>query len=370
MAKAVGDKRGLTRYGHAYVPLDEALSRVVIDFSGRPSLEYHVPFTRSRVGEFDVDLCHEFFQGFVESRDGDAARRQSAWRQQPSSGRDVVQSVRPRVAHGADAGSAARQDGAVDERQAVSSPMLVIPAIDIKDGQCVRLRQGRMDDVTVFGTDPVAMARHWFAEGCKRLHLVDLDGAVSGTPRNAAIIRAISADARRRSGAGRRRHPRDRNDQRLPRCRRRSGDHRHARRARAGRFSRKRAPHFPDRILLGLDARDGMIATDGWESTSNESAVAFASRVAHLALAGIVYTDIARDGMGSGLNVAATIDLAEQSGVAVIASGGVRDLEHLRELARAAQASRGTVLGVIIGRALYEGTLELASRVGALLAST
>ena len=106
---------------------------------------------------------------------------------------------------------------------------------------------------------------------------------------------------------------------------------------------------FPDRILLGLDARDGMIATDGWESTSNESAVAFAKRVAHLPLAGIVYTDIARDGMGSGLNVAATIELAEQSGVAVIASGGVRDLDHLRELARAAQASRGTVLGVITG---------------------
>jgi phosphoribosylformimino-5-aminoimidazole carboxamide ribotide isomerase len=116
---------------------------------------------------------------------------------------------------------------------------------------------------------------------------------------------------------------------------------------------------FPDRILLGLDARDGKIATDGWEATSAESAVAFARRVAHLRLAGIVYTDIARDGMGSGLNIGATIELAEQSGVAVIASGGVRDLDHLRELALAAAASRGRILGVITGRALYEGTLDL-----------
>jgi phosphoribosylformimino-5-aminoimidazole carboxamide ribotide isomerase len=118
---------------------------------------------------------------------------------------------------------------------------------------------------------------------------------------------------------------------------------------------------FPHRVLLGLDARDGMIATDGWEATSNESAATFAKRVAHLPLAGIVYTDIARDGMGSGLNIAATIDLAEQSGIAVIASGGVRDLDHLRELGHAAHASRGKILGVITGRALYEGTLDLRS---------
>ena len=125
---------------------------------------------------------------------------------------------------------------------------------------------------------------------------------------------------------------------------------------------------FPDRILLGLDARDGMIATDGWEATTTESAVVFAKRVAHLRLAGIVYTDIARDGMGSGLNIPATIELAEQSGVAVIASGGVRDLDHLRELARAAAASAGRVLGVITGRALYEGTLDLRSAQALLMA--
>ena len=236
--------------------------------------------------------------------------------------------------------------------------MLVIPAIDIKDGKFVRLRQGRMDDVTVFGTDPVAMARHWFAEGCGRLHIVDLDGAVAGEPRNAAIIRAISAAADGvpvQVGGGIREIATIK-------------AYLHAgvdqviigtRAVREPAFLADACTAFPQRILLGLDARDGMIATDGWETTSNESAVAFARRIAHLDLAGIVYTDIARDGMGSGLNIAATIELAEQTGIAVIASGGVRDIDHLRELAHAAAASGGRVLGVITGRALYEGTLDL-----------
>ncbi len=238
--------------------------------------------------------------------------------------------------------------------------MDVIPAIDIKDGQQVRLRQGRMADVTVFSTDPVAVARHWFAQGCRRLHLVDLDGAVAGVPRNASIIRAISAAAGGvpvQVGGGIRELDTiaayfDAGIDRVVLG---------TRAVRDPAFLFDACAAFPGRILLGLDARDGMIATDGWESTTQESVVAFARRVAHPALAGIVYTDIGRDGMGSGLNVAATIELAEESGVAVVASGGVRDLEHLRELARAAQQSRGTVLGVIIGRALYEGTLELGS---------
>jgi phosphoribosylformimino-5-aminoimidazole carboxamide ribotide isomerase len=238
--------------------------------------------------------------------------------------------------------------------------MLVIPAIDIKDGQCVRLRQGRMDDVTVFGKDPVAMARQWFAEGCRRLHLVDLDGAVSGEPRNAAIIRAISAaagDVPVQVGGGIREIATIRGyldagvDQVII----------GTRAVQEPAFLAEACATFPDRILLGLDARDGKIATDGWETTSTETAVAFAKRVAHLPLAGVVYTDIARDGMGSGLNIPATIELAEQSGMPVIASGGVRDLDHLRELARAAAASRGRILGVITGRALYEGTLDLRS---------
>jgi len=238
--------------------------------------------------------------------------------------------------------------------------MLVIPAIDIKNGQCVRLRQGRMDQVTVFGTDPVAMARHWLDEGCERLHLVDLDGAVSGEPRNAALIRAICAAASGvpiQVGGGIRELATIKSYL--------DAGVEHViigtRAVREPGFLRDACAAFPQRVMLGLDARDGMIATDGWETTSTQSAVEFARGVAHLALAGIVYTDIARDGMGSGLNVAATIDLAEQSGMPTIASGGVRDLDHLRELALAAAASSGTLLGVITGRALYEGTLALRS---------
>jgi phosphoribosylformimino-5-aminoimidazole carboxamide ribotide isomerase len=236
--------------------------------------------------------------------------------------------------------------------------MLVIPAIDIKNGQCVRLRQGRMDAVTVFGNDPVAMARQWLADGCRRLHLVDLDGAVAGEPRNGAIIRAIAAAAAGvpvQVGGGIRELATIRGyldagaDQVII----------GTRAVREPAFLAEACATFPGRILLGLDAREGLIATDGWEATTTESAVAFARSVAQLPLAGIVYTDIGRDGMGSGLNVRATIELAEATGHAVVASGGVRDLDHLRELARAVAASRGRVLGVIAGRALYEGTLDL-----------
>jgi phosphoribosylformimino-5-aminoimidazole carboxamide ribotide isomerase len=202
------------------------------------------------------------------------------------------------------------------------------------------------------------VARHWIDEGCQRLHVVDLDGAVTGEPRNASLIREICATANGvpvQVGGGIRELATIKSYL--------DAGVEHViigtRAVREPGFLRDASAAFPKRILLGLDARDGLIATDGWEATSTQSAVEFARGVAHLALAGIVYTDIARDGMGSGLNVAATIDLAEQSGVPTIASGGVRDLEHLRELAAAAAASSGTVLGVIIGRALYEGTLEL-----------
>lgn len=236
--------------------------------------------------------------------------------------------------------------------------MLVIPAIDIKDGQQVRLRQGRMADVTVFSSDPLAVARHWFAQGCGCLHLVDLDGAVAGVPRNASLVREIAAASGGvpvQVGGGIRELDTiaaylDAGIERVVLG---------TRAVREPAFLFDACAAFPQRILLGLDARDGNLATDGWEATTRASAVEFARRAAHPGLAGIVYTDIGRDGMGSGLNVAATIELAEQSGIAVIASGGVRDLDHLRELARAAQQSRGAILGVIIGRALYEGTLEL-----------
>ena len=234
--------------------------------------------------------------------------------------------------------------------------MLVVPAIDIKDGQCVRLRQGRMDDVTVFGTDPVAMARHWFAEGCRRLHIVDLDGAVSGEPRNAAIIRAISAAADGipvQVGGGIREITTIKGyldagvDQVII----------GTRAVREPAFLADACAAFPGRVLLGLDARDGMIATDGWEATSSESAIAFAKRVAHLPLAGIVYTDIARDGTLEGPNLDAIAAVASAVRTPVIASGGVgelQDVERLRAL---------PIAGCIVGRALYEGRFTLGEAI-------
>jgi phosphoribosylformimino-5-aminoimidazole carboxamide ribotide isomerase len=243
--------------------------------------------------------------------------------------------------------------------------MWVIPAIDIKDGQCVRLRQGRMDDVTVFGRDPVAMARHWFEAGCRRLHLVDLDGAVAGEPRNRDIIRAIGAvagDVPVQVGGGIR-------DFATIAAYLDAGISYVVVGTRAvaePEFLAEACARFPRCVLLGLDARDGLLATHGWEATTRVDAVAFAQRVAHLPLAGVVYTDIGRDGMGTGLNVAATLELGERSGLPVIASGGVKELADLQTLARAATTSRATVLGVITGRALYEGTLDLATAQAAL----
>jgi phosphoribosylformimino-5-aminoimidazole carboxamide ribotide isomerase len=236
--------------------------------------------------------------------------------------------------------------------------VIVIPAIDLKDGRCVRLRQGRMDDVTVFSDDPVAMARHWLAAGCRRLHLVDLDGAVAGTPRNAAIVRAIaglSASLPVQVGGGIR-------DLATIEGYLDAGVSAVIIGTRAVEdppFLADACTRFPGQVLLGLDARGERIATHGWESTSSRTVGEFAAWAARLPLAGIVYTDIDRDGMGSGLNVEATVALAARVGVPVIASGGVGTLADLEALDAAARASRGNVMGVITGRALYEGTLDL-----------
>lgn len=235
--------------------------------------------------------------------------------------------------------------------------MLVIPAIDLKDGRCVRLRQGRFDDVTVFSDDPLAVAQQWFDAGCRRLHLVDLDGAVAGAPRNDRLVRKICEAAGAvpiQVGGGIRDHATiaaylDAGISQVIIGTRAIAD---------PEFLADACSTYPDRIILGLDARDGLLATDGWEATSTTRAVDFARAAAAHPLHAIVYTDIARDGMLSGLNVAATVSLAEVAGIPVIASGGVRNLDDLAELDQAARAGGGVVLGAITGRALYEGTLE------------
>lgn len=235
--------------------------------------------------------------------------------------------------------------------------MLLIPAIDLKDGKCVRLKQGRMDDATVFSDDPVAMAVHWKQLGCRRLHLVDLDGAFAGEPRNRAVIHAITAAMGQvpvQVGGG----IRDRETIAAYLAAGVSQAIVGTRAIEAPEFLAAAAAEFPQQLILGLDARDGMLAVSGWDDTSQLEAVAFARDAAALPLAGIVYTDISRDGMLTGVNVEATVRLAEATSVPVIASGGVTDLDDLARLKAAFQSSTGTLMGAITGRAIYAGTLD------------
>lgn len=235
--------------------------------------------------------------------------------------------------------------------------MLIIPAIDLKDGQCVRLRQGRMDDATVFSDDPVATAAHWVAQGARRLHLVDLNGAFAGKPVNGDAVRAIA-----------RAHPE------LPiqiGGGIRSADTIEAylgagvcyviigtQAVREPDFVTRVCREFPSRIIVGIDASAGLVATDGWAEVSEVKAVDLARRFAADGVSAIVYTDIERDGMMQGVNVAATVALAQAGGIPVIASGGVTGLDDIRALK--AVAGQG-ILGAITGRAIYEGTLDLAA---------
>ena len=234
--------------------------------------------------------------------------------------------------------------------------MLIIPAIDLKDGQCVRLRQGLMDDSTVFSDDPVAMAARWVDAGCRRLHLVDLNGAFAGEPVNGEVVTAIAAaypDLPIQIGGGIRKLE----------------TIEHYVRAGVGyviigtkavkepEFVAQACRAFPGKVIVGLDARDGLVATDGWAEVSTVQATDLARQFESDGVSAIVYTDIARDGMMQGVNVEATVTMAEASSIPVIASGGITDIEDIRALN--AVAARG-ICGAITGRAIYEGTLDVA----------
>jgi phosphoribosylformimino-5-aminoimidazole carboxamide ribotide isomerase len=233
--------------------------------------------------------------------------------------------------------------------------MLIIPAIDLKDGQCVRLRQGEMDQSTVFSDDPVATAQRWVDEGCRRLHLVDLNGAFAGEPVNGDAVTAIAARFPKlpiQIGGG------IRNLDTIE----------HYVSAGVGyviigtqavkepRFVAEACAAFPGRIIVGLDARDGRVATDGWAEVSGLNATDLAKRFANDGVSAIVYTDIARDGMMGGVNIEATIDVARIGGIPVIASGGVASMQDVRALA---SQRNDRIIGAITGRAIYEGTLDL-----------
>ncbi|MDZ4262304.1 MAG: 1-(5-phosphoribosyl)-5-[(5-phosphoribosylamino)methylideneamino]imidazole-4-carboxamide isomerase [Pseudomonadota bacterium] len=234
--------------------------------------------------------------------------------------------------------------------------MLLIPAIDLKGGKCVRLRQGRMEDDTVFSDDPVAVAGRWVAAGAQRLHLVDLDGAFAGKPVNASVIREIAAafpDLPIQVGGG------IRDEETIE-----------AYLAAGVQFviigtKAVNAPHFvgdvctefPGHIIVGLDAKDGKVAIDGWSKLSHHDVIDMAQHFERDGVEAIIYTDISRDGMMQGVNVEATRRLAQAITIPVIASGGVTNLDDLRAL-KAVQSDG--IMGAILGRALYEGTIDLA----------
>ena len=214
-----------------------------------------------------------------------------------------------------------------------------------------------MDDATVYSDDPVAMAVHWREAGCRRLHLVDLDGAFAGEPRNRDLIAAITAamgDIPVQVGGGIR-------DEEAIAGYLDAGVSQAIVGTRAVQdpdFLAAAAGRFPGRLILGLDARDGMLAVSGWDETSSVSARAFARQTSSLPLFAIVYTDIARDGMLSGVNVAATLALAEATSTPVIASGGVASLDDIDRLRRAFAGAGGTLMGAITGQAIYSGRLD------------
>lgn len=235
--------------------------------------------------------------------------------------------------------------------------MIVIPAIDIKDGKCVRLRQGKMDDVTVFSDDPLEMAGRWVKAGARRLHLVDLNGATQGLPVNADVIGRIVAkfpDLPVQVGGGIR-------DEETIQAYLDAG-------VRYVILGTKavNAPHFvsdvciefPGHIVVGLDAKDGKVAIDGWSKLSGHDVIDLAKKFQDMGVEAIIYTDIGRDGMMTGVNVEATVKLAEAIAIPVIASGGITNLDDIRRLCQVADQG---IVGAITGRAIYEGTLDFAA---------
>ena len=233
--------------------------------------------------------------------------------------------------------------------------MLLIPAIDLKDGHCVRLKQGDMSDATVFSEDPEAMARHWLDQGARRLHLVDLNGAVAGKPKNEAVIKkivaAVGEDVPIQLGGG----LRD-----LDTIERYLDDGVSyviigTAAVKNPGFLHDACVAFPGHIIVALDAKDGKVATDGWSKMTGHDVVDLAKKFEDYGVEGVIYTDIGRDGMLNGVNIEATVKLAQALRIPVIASGGITDLADIDRLC--AVEDEG-IMGAITGRAIYEGTLD------------
>jgi len=233
--------------------------------------------------------------------------------------------------------------------------MLIIPAIDLKDGECVRLRQGRMEESTAFSSRPVDMARHWVELGARRLHLVDLNGAFAGEPVNGQVVRDIAKafpDLPIQIGGG------VRNLGIIESYLKAGVSH-----VIIGTAAVKNPAlvtdacrEFPGHIIVGLDAVGGLVATDGWAEVTQVKAVDLARRFANDGVSAIVYTDIERDGMMQGLNIEETVKMAQASSIPVIASGGITNMDDVRKLMSAREPG---ITGAITGRAIYEGTLDI-----------
>ena len=234
--------------------------------------------------------------------------------------------------------------------------MLLIPAIDIKDGKCVRLKQGRMTDETVYSDEPLAMAERWINAGARRLHIVDLDGAVSGKPVNSGVIHDIAErfpEVPIQVGGGIR-------DEDAIQTYLDAGVRYvilGTKAVTSPHFVSDVALEFPGHIIVGLDVRDGKVAIEGWSKLSRYDAVDLAQQFEHDGVAAIVFTDIHRDGMMDGLKIEATVAFAQELAIPIIASGGVTNLDDIRLLCSVEEEG---VTAAITGRAIYEGTLDLA----------
>jgi len=234
--------------------------------------------------------------------------------------------------------------------------MILIPAIDLKEGKCVRLRQGRMDDETIFSDNPVEVATRWVNEGAKRLHLVDLDGAFAGKPVNAGVVHDIAEahpDLIIQVGGGIR-------DEETIQTYLNAGVQYviiGTKAVNTPHFVGDVCAEFPGHIIVGLDAKDGKVAIDGWSKLSNHDVIDLAQQFENNGVESIIYTDIGRDGMMKGVNVEATAKLARSIRIPVIASGGITNMDDIHALGKVAEDG---IMGAITGRAIYEGTLDFA----------
>ena len=236
--------------------------------------------------------------------------------------------------------------------------MLLIPAIDLKDGHCVRLKQGDMNDATTFGEDPAAMARRWVDAGARRLHLVDLNGAFSGKPVNEPAIRAILAEVGAEIPVQLVGGIRD-----MDTIERYLDDGLSfiiigTAAVKNPGFLHDACSAFGGHIIVGLDAKDGKVATDGWSKLTGHEVVDLAKKFQDYGVEGVIYTDIGRDGMLTGINIEATVKLAQALTIPVIASGG---LSNLADVERLCAVEHEGIEGVICGRAIYSGELDFAA---------